>query len=148
MVSLSKKSKRLDPIIEDRKTVFDEENQKLVAVRQKKIAVVAEMKAKQREYITGVERLNSERGSTDRLLLNALEMGLDSVKQSWMKLYQAVLECEREEEVQFNTMNLAHRNLEAIKHLKQKYDIELTKESNRREQKATDELALRRFSHS
>ncbi len=147
MVSLFKKSKRLEPIIEERKAVFDDENQKLVAVRQKKIAVISAMKEKQREYIQGVERLNSERGSSDRLLLGALEMGLDSVKANWMKLYQAVLECEKEEEFQFNVMSNAHRNLESIKHLKQKYELELVKEGNRKDQIATDELALRRFTH-
>jgi flagellar biosynthesis chaperone FliJ len=145
MLSLERKSRRLSPIIEERKAKFDEENQKLAVVRQKKLATIAAMKERQREYLSGVDRLNSERGTADRLLLNALEMGLDSVKQKWMELYEQVLICEREEENQLQVMSLAHRDLEAIKHLKQKYDLELSRENSRREQKAIDELALRRF---
>ncbi|MCX6117186.1 MAG: flagellar FliJ family protein, partial [Proteobacteria bacterium] len=142
MNQLTKKSKRLDPIIDDRKDVFDDENRKLSEIRSRKLRAIAEMKQAQRDYVSGVERLNNERGTSDRLLLHALETGLDSVKQKWMDFYQVVLNCEREEQLQLEAVGRAYKDLEAIRHLKGKYEVEITKETNRREQKSLDELAL------
>lgn len=143
--NLSKKISRLDPVVDERQTRFDEESNKLLAVRRKKIKTISEMKQKQREYMHGVTRLNNERTSANRLMLEALEGGLDTVKQQWMDLYQAVLVCEREEVAQTEVMSKAHRDLEAIKHLQAKYRVEQSKDLARRDQKQQDEIALRRF---
>jgi len=145
MHSLQKKAKRLEPVIEERKSRFDTEMTQLNMVRRRKIETVAAMRATQKEYIDGVSRLNEERGSTDRLMLEALEIGLDSVKGLWMKLYQEVLEIERLEKTQTEIMSKAHRDLEAIQHLKSKYQTEWAQEMDRREQKTLDEHALRKF---
>lgn len=143
-----KKIRRLDPVIEERQVKFDDESGKLVAVRQKKIQTVAQMKMKQREYMDGVGRLNQERSSANRVMLEALEGGLDSVKQQWMDLYQAVLACEREEAKQLELMSKAHRDLEAIKQLQAKYKVEQNRDLARRDQKQQDEIALRKFSNA
>ena len=145
MQTLRKKVKRLEPVIEGRQTRFDEENQKLVEVRQRKASTVAAMRAKQREYMEGVERLNDERGTANRLMLEALETGLDNVKTQWMRFYQAVVEIEREEKAQAEIMGQAHRELEAIKTLQNKYRVEVTREMDRRDQKNMDEHSLRKF---
>lgn len=143
-----KKIRRLEPVIEERQVRFDEESGKLTAVRQKKIETVSQMKQKQREYMDGVNRLNHERSSSNRAMLEALEGGLDTVKQQWMNLYQAVIECERLEAVQLEVMSKAHRDLEAIKHLQDKYKVEQVKDQARRDQKHQDEIALRKFSNA
>lgn len=148
MTALEKKAKRLDPIIDERKARFDQERQRLAVVRQKKLDTIAAMKQKQREYMEGVARLNSERGSANRLMLEALETGLDSVKQLWMKLYHDVLVCEQEEKAQTETMSQAHRDLEAIKHLQTKYNTEVIRSLKQRELQQIDEIALRKFTHS
>ena len=145
MMLFEKKAKRLEPIIDERKQKFDDENSKLSLVRQKKIETVARMRHKQREYMDGVQRLNSERSSANRLMLEALEGGLDTVKQEWMALYAMVLDCEREEQQQVLEMSKAHRDLETIKHLKGKYIKEAKQIENRNEQKMLDELATRKF---
>ena len=85
MLQLKKKSKRLNPVIEERQATFDSESDLLTTIRKKRIQVVAAMRAKQSEYMTGVTRLNDERGTANRLMLEALETGLDSVKNQWMK---------------------------------------------------------------
>ena len=80
-------------------------------------------------------------------MLEALEGGLDTVKQQWMDLYQAVLACEREEVIQTEVMSKAHRDLEAIKHLQAKYRVEQSKDLARRDQMQQDEIALRRYAN-
>jgi flagellar biosynthesis chaperone FliJ len=145
MRHLEKKANRLNPVIEDRQAKFDKESEVLNAVRRKRIETVAAMRAKQTEYMSGVNRLNEERGTSNRLMLEALEIGLDSVKSNWMKLYQAVVDLEREEKGQIEVMSQAHRDLEAIKTLQNKYKVESHKEIQRHEQKALDEHSLRKF---
>lgn len=142
-----KKIRRLEPVVEERQVRFEEESGKLTAVRQRKIQTVAQMKQKQREYMDGVHRLNTERSSSNRAMLEALEGGLDTVKQQWMDLYQAVLVCEREEASQLEVMSKAHRDLEAIKQLQAKYRVEQTKDQAKRDQKLQDEIALRKFAN-
>lgn len=145
MMQLQRKANRLDPVIEERQEKFDTESERLNLVRRKKIETVAAMRAKQQEYMDGVTRLNDERGTTNRLMLEALETGLDSVKHQWMELYQAVIQIEREEKAQILVMSQAHRELEAIKTLQKKYKLEFAKEMDRREQKMLDEHSLRKF---
>jgi flagellar export protein FliJ len=146
MRQLEKKANRLDPVIEDRQQKFDRESEVLNVVRRKRIETVAAMRAKQMEYMTGVNRLNEERGTSNRLMLEALENGLDSVKSHWMNLYKAVVDLEREEKSQIEVMSQAHRDLEAIKTLQNKYKVEFHKEIQRHEQKAMDEHSIRKFS--
>jgi flagellar biosynthesis chaperone FliJ len=145
MMLLEKKAKRLNPVIEERQTKFDAETQKLNEIRKRKMDLVAIMRARQQEYMDGVNRLNEERGTSNRLMLEALETGLDSVKNQWMALYQAIIELEREEKNQFLVMSQAHRELEAIVTLQNKYKVEFAKDLERREQKMLDEHAIRRF---
>ena len=145
MLQMEKKSRRLNPVIEDRQAQFDLESEKLTAVRKRRIEIVAAMRAKQNEYMLGVTRLNDERGTANRLMLEALETGLDSVKNHWMKLYQGVIEIEAHEKAQLELMSKAHRELEAIKTLQAKYQVEITKEEARREQKTLDEHSIGKF---
>jgi flagellar export protein FliJ len=145
MIILQKKVKRLTPVIEVRQARFDEENNRLIDVRERKLRAVAAMRAKQREYMEGVQRLNDERGTANRLMLEALESGLDNVKAHWMSLYQSVVELEREEKAQLEAMSKAHRDLEAIKTLQNKYRDEASRDLERREQKNLDEHSLRKF---
>ena len=145
MLQMQKKSRRLNPVIEERQAKFDFESEQLTLVRQKRIQLVAAMRAKQNEYMTGVTRLNDERGTANRLMLEALETGLDSVKNQWMKLYQGVIEIEAHEKVQLGIMSKAHRELEAIKTLQAKYQIEIIKETERRDQKALDEHSIGKY---
>jgi flagellar biosynthesis chaperone FliJ len=145
MMLLEKKAKRLNPVIEERQTKFDAETQKLNEIRKRKMDLVAIMRARQQEYMDGVNRLNEERGTSNRLMLEALETGLDSVKNQWMALYQAIIELEREEKNQFLVMSQSHRELEAIVTLQNKYKVEFAKDLERREQKMLDEHAIRRF---
>lgn len=145
MQSAAKKAKRLEPVIEERKARFDNELTQLAVVRKKKIEAVSAMRATQKEYMDGVNRLNEERSTQNRLMLDALETGLDNVKNLWMKLYQDVIEIEKMEKDQAELMSRAHRDLEAIKTLQSKYKAEWAQEQSKREQKSLDEHALRKF---
>lgn len=145
MHSLEKKARRLDPVIESKKLRFDAELAQLNIVRKRKIEVVAAMRATQKQYMDGVGRLNDERGTMNRLMLEALETGLDNVKGLWMKLYQDVLDLEKAEKQQTEIMSHAHRELEAIQSLQDKYKFEWNQELGKREQKMLDEHAQRKF---
>jgi flagellar export protein FliJ len=145
MHSLEKKARRLNPVIELKKSRFDAELAQLNVVRQRKIEVVAAMRATQKQYMDGVGRLNDERGTMNRLMLEALETGLDNVKGLWMKLYQDVLDLEKIEKQQAEIMSRAHRELEAIQSLQDKYKLAWTQELDKREQKMMDEHAQRKF---
>ena len=145
MHPLEKKAHRLEPVIEIRKEEFDTEREQFDVIQRKRIETVAAMRTTQKEYMAGVTRLNEERGTAERLMLEALEIGLDSVKTLWMKLYQEVIDLEREEKKQLEAMSKAHRDLEAIKTLQSKYKFEFHQEMGRREQKDLDEHALRKF---
>lgn len=128
-----------------KKSRFDAELQQLNVVRQKKIEVVAAMRATQKQYMDGVGRLNDERGTMNRLMLDALETGLDNVKGLWMKLYQDVLDLEKIEKQQAEIMSRAHRELETIQSLQDKYKFAWAQELDKREQKMLDEHAQRKF---
>lgn len=145
MQTAQKKAQRLNPVIEERKARFDNELLHLAAVRKKKTETISAMRATQKEYVDGVSRLNDERSSNNRLMLEALETGLDNVKNLWMKLYQDVIEIEKMEKEQTEIMSKAHRDLEAIQTLQTKYKTEWAQEQARREQKTLDEHALRKF---
>lgn len=145
MLQLQKKAKRLVPVIEERQAKFDLETERLNVIRFKKNEAISAMRLKQQEYLEGVTRLNNERGTTNRLMLEALETGLDSVKNQWMSLYQKILLLEAEEKKQLVVMSQAHKDLEAIKKLQEKYELEAVKELDRREQKLLDEHSLRKF---
>jgi flagellar biosynthesis chaperone FliJ len=143
--SADKKAKRLNPVIEERKARFDREMAELTLLRKKKIDAVSIMRRTQKEYLEGVSRLNEERSSNERIMLEALEIGLDNVKNLWMKLYQDVLDIEKMEKDQIELMSRAHRELEAIQTLQTKYKNDWIKEQSVREQKLLDEHALRKF---
>lgn len=145
MQTAQKKAQRLNPVIEERKARFDNELMHLAAVRKKKTETISAMRATQKEYVDGVSRLNDERSSNNRLMLEALETGLDNVKNLWMKLYQDVIEIEKMEKEQTEIMSKAHRDLEAIQTLQTKYKTEWAQEQAKREQKTLDEHALRKF---
>lgn len=145
MHSLEKKARRLNPVIELKKSRFDAELAQLNVVRQRKIEVVTAMRATQKQYMDGVGRLNDERGTMNRLMLDALETGLDNVKGLWMKLYQDVLDLEKIEKQQVEIMSRAHRELEAIQSLQDKYKLAWAQELDKREQKMMDEHAQRKF---
>lgn len=145
MLNLEKKANRLNPVIEERQEKFDVESEKLNIIRQRKIGLVSAMRSKQQEYMEGVNRLNDERGTSNRLMLEALETGLDSVKNQWIALYQEIIEVEKVEKQQFVLMSQAHKDLEAIKTLQTKYKNEFIKEMDRREQKMLDEHSLRKY---
>jgi flagellar biosynthesis chaperone FliJ len=145
MQQLARKVKRLDPILEIRKSRFETENQKLVALKQKKEAASLAVQRKQAEYMEGLERLNQERNTSERSMLEALEIGLDSIKQDWISLYALMVDCERAETLQHGVVIEVFRDLESIKVLQSKYQTSLRQQELKSEQKSFDELALKRF---
>lgn len=145
MQQLAKKVKRLDPILEVRKSRFEAENQKLATLKQKKEEASRAMQKKQSEYMEGLQRLNEERNTSERSMLEALEIGLDSIKQDWISLYALMIDCERAEKLQHGVVIEVFRELEAIKVLQSKYQTSLRQQELKSEQKSFDELALKRF---
>jgi flagellar export protein FliJ len=140
-----KKIKKVGPLVKVKKSKVDEEAQVLVIIRNEKIGVVAAMRQNQKQYMDGVEQLNRIRTSKMRDNLQTLEGSLDYVKSQWYKLYQQVQDLEKKERAQIHQLLVAEQELKAVEKLEEKYQQEFKHERRRIDQKAMDEIALRKF---
>lgn len=116
----------------------------LLAVRAEKQKAVKEMRESQQKYMKGVEDLNRVRSSQDRANLATLEAALDAVKVHWYTLFKKVQEVENKEKMQVNLLIAAEKDLKSIENLEEKYQKAFQKDMAKAEQKALDELAVRR----
>jgi flagellar export protein FliJ len=142
-----RKIKRVQPLIRMKKAKVDEEAAVLEAIRKKKLEIVSTMKENQRRYMEGVEQLNAVRASRGRSNLTTLEGSLDYVKAEWYRLYKMVQDVEAQERSQIEQVLFAERELKSVEKLQERYQVELTQEMKKQEQKTLDEIALRNFTH-
>ena len=141
------KIKRVQPIIRVKQARVDAEAVILNQLRAEKVAVVAEMRANQRKYIEGIDRLNVERTSLSREMLAPLEDGLDFIKAKWFKLNREVQLLEHREKVQLSNLLAAQTELKAIEKLEDNYKGQHASEMKKAEQKDLDEVAIRRYNN-
>lgn len=141
-----RKIKRVQPLLKLKKSKVDEETAALLSIRTEKQKVVKEMRESQQKYMKGVEDLNRARTSVDRANLATLEEALDAVKLHWYSLFKRVQEVENKEKEQVNQLITAERDLKSVENLEDKYTQQFQKDMLKSEQKALDELAIRRSS--
>ena len=80
MKSILDKIKKVHPLVRAKKSMMDEQIVILNGIKEEKIKIVTEMKENQRQYMTGVDKINDIRNSNLRENIEVLERGLDMVK--------------------------------------------------------------------
>ncbi len=148
MQQILRKIKRVEPVINTKQSRVNLEATVLNEIKSEKVEIVQAMKAFQRKYMEGVEKLNSERESSSRNMLGSLESSLDYVKGKWYKLYRDVQEIERKERAQMSILLDAQLELKSVEKLRGKYEETLRQEIKISDQKVQDENAIRRFSNA
>ena len=139
------KIRKLEPIIKVREIQVDQEIMRLNEIRSAKLSIVTELKKYQKDYIEGVEQLNRERLSVDRLRVAALESAVDHSKANWYRCLKRAQEIENQEKAQLAQVTIAERNLKSTEKLHAKHSEQLRTEYSKKEQKTMDEIALRRL---
>ncbi len=138
------KIKRVQPVINVKKTKVDEEAAVLNEIRTEKVVLVRVMRENQKTYMEGVDKLNNLRNSANRENLGNLESSLDHVKAQWFQLFRKVQEIEAKEKEQFSRLVLAETELRSAEKLKGKYEADFRAGLARSEQKQMDEFAARK----
>lgn len=127
-----------------RKMQLDQEMVILQQIQAKRKTAKEELYESQMMYIHGVDRLNKERQSPERKMLDALERSIDLAKSRWYQKLQILRAVEEDERRQNLAVQDAHRNLKMLEKLGEKYGEQLRKHNNRVEQKMLDEFAIQR----
>jgi len=139
------KIKKMQPILRTRKVQLDLLSADLVKIRNHKAQKLDELSLNQQAYINGVHRLNEERQSNDRSMLHALEHSIDHVKSLWHKCLGELRQIEQEERAQVNQIMSTQSELKAAETLVGRYLSQHQGVLKKREQKSSDEHALRKF---
>ncbi|MEY4632484.1 MAG: hypothetical protein RIQ81_2604 [Pseudomonadota bacterium] len=123
----------------------DGEARALAEIRTQKSQLENHLVEWQRKYIDGVATLNRERESQTRTMLFALEGAVDHARETLFQLFQALREMDSREQAQMMQLDMARRELESVKVLRDSHRESLNREIARNEQKQLDEIGLRRF---
>lgn len=144
MNRIEKKIDRMASLKYVRKIQLDKELAILNELQVKKKTAKDELYESQMMYIQGVDRLNKERQSPERKMLDALERSIDLAKSRWYQKLQILRAVEEDERRQNLAVQEAHRNLKMLEKLDDRYNDQLRKHNNRVEQKILDEFAVQR----
>ncbi len=146
MDEMSKKIKRVQPLIRSRQVYLDQESVALENIRSQKRQVMTELKKYERLYIKEIEKLNQERQSLSRDQLPLMEANVDQYKSIWYEKLRKLQELEQREKSQLNQVLIAKTELESMSSLEDRYVKQRQAAEQLKEQGALDEAALRRFS--
>lgn len=146
MDEMSKKIKRVQPLIRSRQVYLDQESVALENIRSQKRHVMTELKKYERLYIKEIEKLNQERQSLSRDQLPLMEANVDQYKSIWYEKLRKLQELEQREKSQLNQVLIAKTELESMSSLEDRYVKQRQAAEQLKEQGALDEAALRRFS--
>lgn len=104
-----------------------------------------DLKNFENQYIAGIDGLNKERQSATRDRLDPMESGLDYVKALWYRSLKRLREIEEQEKAQVAQLLIAERNLKSVEKLEERYVEQSQYQQKIRDQKQTDEVAIRKF---
>lgn len=142
MTSIAQKIQKMEPLIKIRSIQLDQQLFLLQQIQLKKQAAQAELLRCQQMYIKGIDRLNQERQSPERKMLEALERSIDLAKSLWHKRLLDLRAIEDEERAQEQAVKLAHKNLKMLEKLDGRYNNALNEHTKKIEQRALDEFAI------
>ncbi|RZA24477.1 MAG: hypothetical protein EOP10_09815 [Proteobacteria bacterium] len=142
MSGIEKKIEKLGSLIKIRQIQLDQQLFELEKIRRRKEAAKAELLRTQTMYVKGIDRLNQERQSPERLMLEALENSIDLAKSLWHKRLMDLRDVELEERAQERCVAEAHKNKMMLEKLDGRYSADLNNHSKIVEQKQLDEFAV------
>ena len=142
MTEFRKKIERMVSLIKIRQLQLEHEKSILQNISTKRVEAKDDLQHYQRMYIEGVDRLNQERQSSERKMLEALERSIDLAKLRWHQKLQILRKIEEEEQVQSMVVQSAHRELKKLEKLDERYDSQLKAQLGKIEQKSLDEFAI------
>lgn len=142
MSNPGKKQKQIGPLIKIRQIQYDQESAVLSQIQVKRQEAMNELQRCQTNYITGIERLNRERQSSERKMLEALERAVDYAKIQWYQRLKALREIEQEERLQMQQVFEAQKRLRMLEKLDERYGRQERDLLKKVEQKQLDEFAI------
>lgn len=142
MPSPKQKIKKLQPLIKIRQLQLDQETMRLNQIKAKREEAAQALLQSQKVYIDGVERLNHERQSSDRKMLDALEQGVDFAKAQWYQRLMSYRRLEEDERRQRLMVSEAQKRMKMLEHLDERYADQYLKQLKMHEQKLLDEFAI------
>ncbi len=143
-LTLKDSIKRLLPVIKIKDAVLDKEMLKLSEIKEKKKQAVVELRSKQANYLTGINKLNDIRMSNDRAGLEFNEDGCNFLREEWYRVFKEVQNIDREEKKQTQLVLKIWRERKSFENLKIKYEGNLKVFEEKLEQKRLDELSTMR----
>ncbi len=142
MAATLDKKHKIQPLMRLRQLQLDQEMLVLNQIQTKRERATAELHHFQIAYIQGIDRLNKERQSPERKMLEALEQAVDYAKIQWYHKLKALRTIESEERLQHKLVADSHQRLRMLEKLDERYDQQHSKHEKVIEQKALDEFAL------
>ena len=142
MAGPGQKSQRISTLIKVRKFQFDQDFLVLNEIKSKHFAAVEQLHLAQKNYMDGVEKLNQERQSPERKMLQALELGVDMAKNQWYQRLMTLRIVEEEERRQLQQTAEAQRRLRMLEKLDERYNQQDIEHYKTIEQNQLDEFAL------
>lgn len=142
MTNFAQKIQKMEPLIKIRNIQLDQQLFLLQQIKARKLDAKNELLRCQHMYIKGIDRLNEERQSPERRMLEALEGSIDLAKSLWHKRLLDLRVIEDEERAQEQAVKLAHKNLKMLEKLDERYTIDLNEQLKKVEQKQLDEFAI------
>ncbi len=142
MANTRQKINKLQPLIKVRKMQFDQETMLLNLIHIKREEAILSLQNSQKMYIEGVEKLNRERQSSERKLLEALEQGVDFAKAQWYQKLKILRHIEEDARHQMIMVTEAQRRMKMLENIDERYDEQLVKQMKIMEQKELDEFAI------
>ena len=142
MTNFAQKIQKMEPLIKIRTLQLDQQMFILQQIQTRKQAAKTELLRCQHMYIKGIDRLNQERQSPERKMLEALERSIDLAKSLWHKRLMDLRNVEDEERIQEAAVRLAYKNLKMLEKLDERYTVDLNEHMKKVEQKQLDEFAV------
>lgn len=135
----------MNSLVKTRQFQLDQQTAELAKIRREKLILVEKLRQHQNEYLKGVDTLNEERQSANRLRLPTLERAVDTSKSLWYQSLKKVREVEETEKAQISEVLGAMRNLKSVEFLQDKYQQNYAEAVKQQEQKQLDEIAVQKF---
>jgi hypothetical protein len=141
-MSIQTKITQVNSLIKLRQMQLDQQLFILQKITLRKEAAKQELIRCQTMYVKGIDRLNQERQSPERLMLEALERSIDHAKSLWHQRLMELREVELEEKAQERHVAEAHKNVRMLEKLDERYTGDLAEHLKKVEQKQLDEFAI------
>lgn len=141
MSEFKRKLERIRPLKKAKQADMEREVLTLARLHREQEEMTQKMRSKQRDYLAGVEMLNTLRQDAERKALQIYEGTVDCVRDQWAKLFREVQVIDKKIQAQQSIVIGAKRKLKAVETLESDYLAQFRKHLNTQEQKGLDEFS-------